>query len=68
MNEQITKLAYSVEEAALLANIGRDKVYSELRNGRLQAKKAGRRTIIPAEALRRYIDDLPPLKLAGADA
>ena len=61
-----TKLAYSVEEAAWQANIGRDGIYQAIRQKRLDAKKVGRRTLIPADALRRFIENLPPLRLPSA--
>jgi excisionase family DNA binding protein len=60
---EMEKLAYSVDEAALRANIGRDSIYKAIRNRSLEAKKAGRRTIITAEALRRFLDELPLLQL-----
>jgi excisionase family DNA binding protein len=60
------RVAYSVAEAAVLSGVGRDQVYSAIRDGSLQARKWGRRTIIPAEALRRFLTDLPPLQLPPA--
>jgi hypothetical protein len=64
-----TRVAFSINEFAKSAGFSRDKVYEELRSGRLKAKKAGRRTIITADAARAYIDSLPDLELgAGADA
>lgn len=63
MSEIVEKLAYSVDEAALRAGIGRDKLYAAVRVGALDARKAGRRTLITAEALRRFIENLPPLRL-----
>jgi excisionase family DNA binding protein len=61
MNEVLEKLAFSVDEAALRANICRDAIYQAIRQNRLEAKKAGRRTLIPADALRRFIQELPTL-------
>ena len=63
MEERYPRMAYSVDEAALQANIGRDKIYAAIRDGTLEAKKAGRRTLVTAEALRRFIDRLPALHL-----
>jgi excisionase family DNA binding protein len=57
------RMAFSVEAAAAETNLCRDKIYAAIRDGKLKAKKAGRRTLIPADALRQFIDDLPPLKL-----
>ena len=66
MSETIEKLCYSVDEAALRAGIGRDKLYAYVRDGALDARKAGRRTLITAEALARFIENLPPLRLPPA--
>jgi len=63
MSDNIEKMAFSVEEAAMRANIGRDGIYSAIRDGRLEAKKAGRRTLIMADALHRFLDSLPSLQL-----
>jgi len=60
------RAAYSVAEAALLAGVGRDQVYAAIRDGSLEARKWGRRTIIPASSLQRFLMDLPPLRLANA--
>ena len=65
MSDAVEKLAFSVDEAAMRANIGRDGIYQAIRENRLEAKKAGRRTLIPAEALRRFIENLPPLPSAA---
>jgi excisionase family DNA binding protein len=56
-------LAMSVAEAAVEANIGRDGIYSAIRDGRLEARKWGRRTLITDEALQRFLNGLPPLQL-----
>jgi hypothetical protein len=39
--------------------ISRTRVYALLKSGKLKAKRAGRRTIIPADELRRCIAALP---------
>lgn len=66
MSDTVDKLAFSIDEAAVRANIGRDGIYQAIREKRLDAKKAGRRTLIPADALRRFIENLPPLHLPPA--
>ena len=66
MNEPIIKMAFSVEEAAIRADLGRDAIYEAVRQGKLEAKKLGRRTLITADALRRFLDALPPLQLPPA--
>ena len=60
------KLAYTVDEAAFRACLGRDAIYDAVREGKLEAKKKGRRTLVTAEALRRYLESLPALELPPA--
>jgi excisionase family DNA binding protein len=57
---QRRRIALSVAEAAVEAGVGRDQVYAAIRDGRLEARKWGRRTIITYEALKRFLDALPP--------
>jgi excisionase family DNA binding protein len=63
-----TKLTYSIDEAATRVGICRDRIYSAIKDGRLDAKKAGRRTLVTAEALHRFIEALPALKLPQGGA
>ena len=65
-DDRIEKLAFSVDEAAMRAGLGRDKIYEAIRGGLLDARKAGRRTLVTAEALRRYLDGLPAVHLRPA--
>jgi excisionase family DNA binding protein len=60
------RLAYSVDEFADLAGCGRDKIYQAIRDGKLEARKLGRRTIIMLSAGQRFLDDLPRLELPPA--
>ncbi len=46
-----------------MTGVGRDLIYEAIKNGRLVARKLGRRTIIPADALEKFIAHLP---LVGA--
>ncbi len=64
------RAAYSVAETAVLAGVGRDQVYSAIRQGHLDARTWGRRTIIPAASLKRFLTDLPSLQLrpTGGDS
>ena len=63
MDDTMVKFAFSIDEAAMRAGIGRDKIYAAVKGGQLEARKAGRRTLVTADALRRYIDNLPVLSL-----
>ena len=60
---EIDQLAMSIDEAARRAGLGRDKMYTAVKEGKLEARKAGRRTLVTADALRRFIDNLPTLQL-----
>jgi excisionase family DNA binding protein len=61
------KKAVSVNEAASLAGVGRTTLFSEIRNGRLIARKVGRRTIITTEALDSWLLSLPTRETGGCD-
>lgn len=49
------RVAYSVEEVRAALGIGRGLMYDLLATGQIRAVKAGRRTLIPAAALERYL-------------
>jgi excisionase family DNA binding protein len=53
------RAAHSVAEVCLLLGLSRDMVYSAIRDGRLIARKLGRRTLITDSDLRRFLDRLP---------
>jgi excisionase family DNA binding protein len=65
---QRRRMALSVAEAAVEAGVGRDQVYAAIRDGRLEAKKFGRRTIITYDAFNRFLNALPPLRLPPPSA
>jgi excisionase family DNA binding protein len=50
------KLAYSINETARTLSLGRTSIYSMIADGRLEAFKLGRRTLIKAASIRRLID------------
>lgn len=49
-------LAYSVADACRVSSIGRTRLYQLIGEGRLQARKVGKRTLIPAASLRALIE------------
>lgn len=51
-----TKLAYSISEAAHAISIGRSKLYELIAEGRVETRKIGKRTVIPAASLHRLLD------------
>jgi excisionase family DNA binding protein len=54
--------ALSIQEACSAAGISRTSLYAAIRAGELRALKRGRRTIILANDLRRYLESLPALE------
>ena len=61
MDENHSRSAYRINEICARNRVGRTKIYEEIGTGRLEARKLGRRTIVTAEAERRWLDSLPIL-------
>jgi excisionase family DNA binding protein len=55
------QLAYTIAEACAAARIGKTAIYAFIKSGALKAVKCGRRTLIPADELERFIANLPQL-------
>ncbi len=60
----MTKSAFSVREAAEEIGICKTKIYQETGDGRIRARKSGRRTIILANEIERYLNSLPPARVS----
>ena len=56
-------IVYTVPEACEMGRIGRTALYEAIRKGELRAVKRGRRTLILAGDLRRWLQGLPVVKL-----
>jgi excisionase family DNA binding protein len=52
-------LCYNIAEACSAARAGRTTLYEAIRAGALRAVKRGRRTIVLADDLRHYLENLP---------
>ena len=67
---ELPVLGYAPADITKMTNgvISRTRVYEDMKNGKLRAKKAGPRTIITPEAAKDYIANLPdrPTKTAAA--
>jgi excisionase family DNA binding protein len=53
------KLTYTIKEAAAALGVGKSTLYKALSEGALTAVKLGNRTLIPAEALRAWMNSWP---------
>jgi excisionase family DNA binding protein len=49
------KLAYSINDTAKALSLGRTSIYAMIGDGRLEAFKLGRRTLVKAESIRRLV-------------
>lgn len=49
-------LAYSVRDACRVSSLGRTRLYQLMADGRLDTRKIGKRTLIPASSLRALIE------------
>ncbi|MET7823163.1 MULTISPECIES: helix-turn-helix domain-containing protein [Streptomyces] len=54
--EPIDQILYRPEEAASVLRIGRSMVYEEIRLGRLQTVRIGRRRLVPPEYIAQYVE------------
>jgi excisionase family DNA binding protein len=50
------RLAYSINDTAKTLSLGRTSIYAMIAEGRLDAFKLGRRTLIRAESIRRLVE------------
>ena len=49
-------IAYSVGDACRVSSLGRTRLYQLISEGRLEMRKIGKRTLIPATSLRALIE------------
>lgn len=66
MNPDI--LAFTLPAAVQVSGLGKTTLYELIGAGKLDARKAGNRTLITADSLRRYIAELPPAMIRPARA
>ena len=64
MNAAAAPFAYTVEEFATLAKIGRTRTYAAIKERKLRAVKYGKRTLILPEDGRAFLSSLPELRAA----
>jgi excisionase family DNA binding protein len=54
--DQLQPLVYSVKEACKATSLGKTYLYHLIKEGRLEVRKIGNRTIIPAASLHALIE------------
>ena len=52
-------LAHTISDATKVSGLGRTTLYEAIGAGKIEARKAGNRTLIPAESLRAFLANLP---------
>ena len=60
--------AFTVKEFGAAYGIGRSRTYEEIATGRLEARKAGGRTLIAADSAERWWASLPRLSSKAGTA
>jgi hypothetical protein len=58
-------IAFTIPDAMKVAGLGRTTVYALIGGGKIEARKAGGRTLVMAASLRNYIASLPPAQIAA---
>jgi hypothetical protein len=61
LKPELPALAYSPNDIPRMTGgaVSRTRVFDDIKNGKLRAKKAGQRTLIMPEEAQRYINALP---------
>lgn len=55
----MNKISVTVAEAAEISGISRSGLYNLFKAGEIKPKKAGKRTLIMVDDLKRYLENLP---------
>ncbi len=55
----LAKISYTIPEAVAASGLSRSAIYLAFKAGSLGARKSGRRTLILADELARYLENLP---------
>lgn len=60
MRDMNQPLAVTIPGAVSMTGLGRSRIYELIGTGTLEARKAGRRTLVMTDSLRAYLSTLPP--------
>ncbi len=52
-------ITHTIADAAKVSGLGRTSLYAAIGAGKIEARKAGARTLITADSLRAYLASLP---------
>jgi excisionase family DNA binding protein len=58
--------AFSIRQFSEIYNVGRTKIYEELKSGRLRARKIGKHTIILEDDAEDWLNRLPVVEAGAA--
>lgn len=59
-------LSFTIVGAARASGLSRSRIYELVAKGRLDARKAGRQTLITATSLQNYLETLPSAAIGAA--
>ena len=62
----ISPIAVTIPEAVRMSGMSRSAIYLRIREGAIDARKAGGRTVIIVESLEKHIKSLPRMPSAGS--
>lgn len=57
--ESASPLSVSIPDAVKMTGVGRSSLYAAIKTGALSVRKAGRRTVVPVDALKAWLASLP---------
>ena len=66
--DNVTPMLLSVQDACKFAGVGKTTLFGMLKRGEIEGRKAGARTLVVTESLRRWADGLPPARPDTQDA
>ena len=62
------RIGLSIKDAAQVSGISRARIYTLIGDGKIDARKVGRKTLVLAGSLQRFIDSLPRTEIGKSAA